>query len=174
MYFISCINSNNVTGSENSTQLTDSIIYADFNGMCFDSLTSVISQNGHSLKLLDLPNKELLLFVRYSNYGCKDCINYVVNGINKRNLNPSVCFLIAEVPIMDLHVIQRMERLNGAYRLDSFDIDFDSALTPYMFQINHKGEVCHLYIPREENPNAFDRYLRKFQESRNELHSLVN
>lgn len=148
--FIGCIGQKKEIQSTDNKQLTDSAICAEFDGRRLDSLISIISQEGHSLRFVDLPNKEQLLFVRYSNYGCGDCINYIVNGINKRNLNSNACFLIAEVPVMDLHVIQRLEKLNGAYRLDSFDIDFDYGLTPYMFQVNQKGEISHLYIPREE------------------------
>ena len=144
-------------------QLTDSIIYTNLNGTRLDSSISIVSQKGDSLKLMELSNKEQFLFVRYSNYGCKDCINFIINGINKQKLNHYICFLIAEVPIQDLHVIQSIEKLHGAYRLDSFDIDFDYGLTPYMFQINQKGEICQLYIPREDFPNEFDHYLRKFQ-----------
>ena len=164
IYFISC--TSRTKDTENTQmQLADSIIYADINGRRLDSLISIISQKGDSLKLMELSNKEQFLFVRYSNYGCKDCINFIVNTINKQNLNAKICFLIAEVPIQDLHVIQSIEKLQGAYRLDSFDIDFDCALTPYVFQINQKGEICQFYIPNEDFPYEFDQYLRKFQDS---------
>ncbi len=166
IYFISCVSRTKET--ENShVQLTDSIIYTNLNGTRLDSSTFIVSQNGDSLKLMELSNKEQFIFVRYSNYGCKDCINFIVSNINTQKLNTNICFLIAEVPIQDLHVIQSIEKLHGAYRLDSFDIDFDYGLTPYMFQINQKGEICQLYIPREDLPNEFDQYLRKFQNNRN-------
>ena len=165
--FIGCIGSNRKAEGTAVIPSTDSMTCAKLEGTRLDSTVIVISQTGDSLKLVDLPQKEKFLFLRYSNYGCKDCIDYVVTELKKHNLNSQVCFLIAEVPVRDLHVIQRLEKLHGTYQLDSFVIDFDYGLTPYMFQIDQKGEICHLHIPREEDSKAFELYLRNFQECGN-------
>lgn len=114
------------------------------------------------MRLLELSYKERVLFVRYSNYGCDDCINYVIGEINNQGLNSKVCLLIADVPIKDLHVIKSVEHLNGVYRLDSIITDFDYGLTPYVFQINHKGEIKYFYIPNETKKNEFLQYLKRF------------
>lgn len=165
IFLVSCIDSGKKTkDTSNDSQLIDSTICAEINGTQLDGSIGMTSPKGDFQSLIDLPNKEQMLFVRYSNYGCKDCINLIVNGIRKRKLNAHTCFLIAEVPTIDLHVIQNTERLCGTYKLDSFHIDFDDGLTPYIFQINKKGEICHLHIPRIENPNAFELYLKDFKE----------
>lgn len=168
LYLVGCIGQNRreEEGTDNMPP-TDSMTCARLEGTRLDSAITVISQAGDSLKLVALPQKERYLFLRYSSYGCKDCIDYVVAGIRQHGLNSRVCFLIADVPVRDLHVIQRLEKLHGAYQLDSFGIDFDYGLTPYLFRINQRGEICHFYIPREEESKAFEQYLRDFREDRN-------
>lgn len=164
IHFVGCVNLGSSQQDLNNMEYSDSITCADINGVRLDSSISVISQKGDSLRLVDLPNKEKLLFVRYSSYGCQDCIDYVVDGMNKQVLNSMMCFLIAEVPIRDLHVIQKLAKLHSVYRLDSFSIDFDYGLTPYLFQVNQKGEIFNAYIPRKEDLNGFELYLRNFLE----------
>lgn len=164
IFLVSCFDMNSRTkDASNDVLLIDSTICAKINGTHLDSSIVMVSPKGHFQKLIDLPNKEQMLFVRYSNYGCKDCINHIVNSMRKQKLNSHTYFLIAEVPITDLHVIQSTEKLYGAYKLDSFYIDFDDGLTPYVFQITPKGEICHLHIPRIENPYAFELYLKSFK-----------
>lgn len=156
--FITC-NSKERKLNNAMTPSNDSIDNLNYNGIAIDSSTVVISQKGDSIKLLDISSRERVLFVRYSNYACKDCIKYVIGEINKLNINPNVCLLISDIPIMDLHVIKSVEHLKDVYRLDSINTDFDYGLTPYVFQINHKGEIKNFYIPNRIKEEEFQQYL---------------
>lgn len=133
LFFIGCNWIDGLLSGVITQSTTNKVKSFNYNNVAIDSSTFIISHKGDSMRLLELSYKERVLFVRYSNYGCDDCINYVIGEINNQGLNSKVCLLIADVPIKDLHVIKSVEHLNGVYRLDSIITDFDYGLTPYVF-----------------------------------------
>ena len=68
-------------------------------------------------------------------------------------------FLLADVPVTDLHVFEVAMPNAKYYKSDSFFCDFDYGATPYIFQISNE-KVCNYFIPRREKPEAYKHYLK--------------
>ena len=136
-----------------------------FQGMSLkDCKLDAITKANDTLPLKDVLKNDIL-YVRYSQYACGDCINFLNSAIKEYGIsNPTskIRFLIKDIEMRDLHVFDiKMDKRFEIFKVDSLPTDFDEAHTPYVFKLDRNMRVFDYYIPRKELPDSLQTYLYK-------------
>lgn len=140
---------------------------APFNGLSIASDTNVIiTSKNEKVRLCDIAPAGTIV-ARYSNFACKSCIEFMAKGlvsyIDSIGEN-KVIMIAANVPYRDLHVIRNtFNNRFEFYAADSILTDFDST-TPYLFMVDDSMRVSKHFIPRQEIPERYRKYLGLAQE----------
>ena len=155
---VCCKNSNaDVLIEENEYANIDSIQKARVEGQELNVKAMVVNSDNDTLILQDIISNDLW-YIRYSNYACQECVDFIVNKMSdKIRAGQCVC-LVSEMPQRDLHVYEGTQEGAKLYLIDSLNVDFDEALTPYVFRL-HDGRIEDFIVPRKEQEGIFDMFL---------------
>lgn len=137
----------------------DSIQKEKAEGRKLNLKTLAISNNNDTLLLQDIISNDLL-YIRYSNKACQECLDFIVNKMSNHVRNGQCVFLVSEMPQRDMHVYERTQEGTKIYLIDSLNVDFDEALTPYVFRMQD-GKVKDFIIPRKEQEMLFNEFLER-------------
>ena len=85
---------------------------------------------------------------------------FIVNKMSNHVRNGQCVFLVSEMPQRDMHVYERTQEGTKIYLIDSLNVDFDDALTPYVFRMQD-GKVKDFIIPRKEQEMLFNEFLER-------------
>lgn len=131
-----------------------------------------VSKSNDSLSTKDLFHPGVL-YVRYSQYACGDCITFVNTALveyTSQAPSQKVIYLIKDIEMRDLHVWEsKLGKRFEIYKVDSMPTDFDEGLTPYLFKLDDSLKVCDYYIPRKELPDSLQNYLYPSSEADHSL-----
>lgn len=158
-----CGNSGNADGTKGVSEDE----YADMNsiqkelteGQGLNLRVNVVSSNNDTLLLQDIVSNELW-YIRYSNYACQECVDFIVDKMSDKIRMGQCVYLVSEMPQRDMHVYESTQEGAMLYLVDSLNVDFDEALTPYVFRLQD-GIVKDFIVPRKEQEDLFDRFLGK-------------
>lgn len=136
---------------------TDSVFISQINYLQWDDETLCFTKHGSQVPVTNYING-VTVFVRFSSFACRDCLNYILDNAIKYSNNINFVFLVSDSPIQDLHVFESMCEPCKFLSVNGLKFDFDGGLTPYVFQII-EGHVINTFIPRKESPQMFTEYL---------------
>lgn len=121
-----------------------------------------ITKSNDSISTKDI-FKSGVLYVRYSQYACGDCINFVNKAMVEYKSDKSsseVVLLLKDIEMRDIHVLEnKFGKRFEIFKIDSLPTDFDEATTPYIFKLDQNLNVRDYYIPRKELPDSLHTYL---------------
>ena len=128
-------------------------------GQKIDANVCAINSKNDTLRLADVLN-DTTLYVRFSTYACKDCIDFTLSKLMEADL-PFVV-LVSNMPIRDMHVNEVDNKGMTMYLVPSINLDFDEGLTPYVF--TQKGQqVNKFFIPRKETEKTSDKFISELK-----------
>lgn len=134
----------------------DSVLCSKNNGKMY-SEQYVINSSGDTVLFSSIMENDIC-YIRYSNYSCVECVDFIVKNLCNV-MTTNIIFLLADVPVTDLHVFETAMPYAKYYKVESFFCDFDAAATPYIFQTSN-GKICNFFIPRRELPESYKLYLK--------------
>ena len=162
--FTCCINSNTdkqIDYSMNEYMNIDSIQKKITEGQELNREIKAINSNNDTLLLGNIISNDLL-YIRYSNNACQECLDFIVNKKSDLIRTGQCVYLVSEMPQRDMHVYERTQEGTKLYLIDSLNIDFDYALTPYIFCVQG-NKVKDFIIPRKEQEMLFNEFIKKYK-----------
>lgn len=134
--------------------LLDKEICDRFNGTKHQKDGFVVNSKNDTISFEELLSlRKPIVIVRFSSFSCPPCVEFMLQKtieLFKGNPNVTKLMLIADIPVSDLHVIQKDFEDFTLYKSPSLLTDFDMALTPYLYFIDENLEIRKYYIPRKE------------------------
>lgn len=153
--------------------LLDKEICDDFNGISHKKDGFVVNSKndtisfGNFLSTLRSP----IMILRFSSFSCPPCVEFLLEKTTefmKEKSGVTKLMLIADIPVNDLHVLQKDFDEFKLYKTSSMSTDFDMALTPYLYFIDENLKVQNYHIPRKEVPDETDAYFSRVTKWLNE------
>ena len=133
-----------------------------FNDTILNMDLQIVNSKNDSVSLSSIVTSPKIV-VRYSAYSCKECINFTVAKlleIKEKHSNVDVIFLLANVPVKDMHVMKSDLFNSPVFRIDSLPFAFDALWIPYLFRIDEAGNVSDMFVPQKELPDKTLEYLK--------------
>lgn len=115
--------------------------------------------------------KTPIMIIRFSSFSCPPCVEFLLEKTTefmKEKSGVTKLMLIADIPVNDLHVLQKDFDEFKLYKTSSMFTDFDMALTPYLYFIGENLKVQNYHIPRKEAPDETDAYFSRVTKWLNE------
>lgn len=112
-----------------------------------------------------------IMILRFSSFSCPPCVEFLLEKTSefmKQKSDVTKLMLIADIPVSDLHVLQKDFDEFKLYKTSSMFTDFDMALTPYLYFIDENLKVLNYHIPRKEAPDETDAYFSRVTKWLNE------
>lgn len=133
-----------------------------FNDTILNMDLQIVNSKNDSVSLSSIVTSPKIV-VRYSAYSCKECINFTVAKLlelKEKHSNVDVIFLLANVPVKDMHVMKSDLFNSPVFRIDSLPFAFDALWIPYLFRIDEAGNVSDMFVPQKELPDKTLEYLK--------------
>ena len=157
----SCSSNSNKTPKETSSpniySEIDSIQKSITEGKILPKDMIVVDSNGDSIEFGEILN-ESTIYVRFSSYGCKDCIDFVLDRLTKSC--KKFVILVSEMPVREMYINERSNPKIKMYKVSKMGIDFDEGLTPVLFK-EENLRVKDFFIPHRESAEYLEEYLSK-------------
>lgn len=153
--------------------LLDKKICDGFNGTVHKKEGFVVNSKNDTISFEDLLSNfgSPIMIIRFSSFSCPPCVEFLLektSGFMKEKSDVTKLMLIADIPVSDLHVLQKDFDDFKLYKVSSMFTDFDMALTPYLYFIDKNLNVQNYYIPRKEVPDETDAYFSRVNKWLNE------
>lgn len=133
-----------------------------FNDTILNMDLQIVNSKNDSVSLSSIVTSPKIV-VRYSAYSCKECINFTVAKLlelKEKHSNVDVIFLLANVPVKDMHVMKSDLFNSPVFRIDSLPFAFDALWIPYLFRIDEAGNVSDMFVPQKELPDKTLEHLK--------------
>lgn len=130
-------------------------------GLKINESDLIIDSQNDTLTLSELPTRDSLFIIRFSSFSCESCKEFAKNTALTYDLYTryKMMVFIANIPVSDLHVLNRMNKNISFYKADQLSSDFDEGLTPYTMII-FNGIIQGFFIPHKEVPDNYQTYLK--------------
>lgn len=132
-----------------------------FNDTVLNMELQIVNSKNDSVSLSSIVISPKIV-VRYSVYSCGECIHFTIAELLKlkeKHSNIEIIFLLANVPVRDMHVISSSLFNSQIFRVDSLPFAFDKLMIPYLFRIDESGNVFDMFVPQKELPDKTVEYL---------------
>lgn len=144
-----------------------------FNGISHKKDGFVVNSKNDTISFGDfLPTlRSPIMILRFSSFSCPPCVEFLLEKTSefmKQKSDVTKLMLIADIPVSDLHVLQKDFDEFKLYKTSSMFTDFDMALTPYLYFIDENLKVLNYHIPRKEAPDETDAYFSRVTKWLNE------